>query len=103
MSNATQTPVLCNQVLAVIEYLNEDFANYFQLEYRGRMTAVEITALDGQMILSSVEPLRPQLVAELRRVSALCRHMADIVDDGEWCDAERDADETHQLIITDAA
>lgn len=57
-----QVPMLASRIEKIVDHINEQYRNQLRLQYDGRTITVEILALDSQVVLSAVKPLRPQLV-----------------------------------------
>lgn len=91
-----QLPVLISRAEQIVDHINEQYRNQFRLQYDGRTIAVEMLALESQVVLSSVKPLRPQLVEEFTRVSMFFGYLAQVMNDDDWSDDERDAYETYE-------
>lgn len=92
-------PFIVGKVQPVLDHLNEQFAGHLQLEYHGRTVGAKLTGPDAEILLSSTEPVRPQLIAELRRVARFLNYLATVMADSDWSDGEQDADELHRTII----
>ena len=91
-----QVPMLVSCIEKIVGHINEQYQDQFRLQYDGRTVSVEMLALDSQIVLSSVQPLRPQLVEEFARVSMFFGYLAQVTNDDDWGDEERDAYETYE-------
>lgn len=91
-----QAPMLVSCIEKIIGHINDEYQDQFRLKYDGRTISVEMQALESQVVLSSVEPLRPQLVKEFTRVSMFFGYLAQVMNDDDWSDDERSAFETYE-------
>lgn len=73
-----------------IEHLAELTGGVLKFNDQGRMIAVDVNASETEIILTDCNSLlRPQLIAELRRVAEFYGIMADMLDDAELCETEQ--------------
>lgn len=72
------------------EVLDHLAANFPELEFEWgpRFTTVAIACPEAELAVSSVEPIRPQLVKELRRLAAVLLDVADRVNYVDTCPSE---------------
>lgn len=85
-----QGSLLAPKAQTVIADFNRHFAGMIELDHRGRTITAKLTGPDGELLLSSVEPIRPQLAKELRRLALVCDFLASHVEDTNELDGEDD-------------
>ena len=78
----------------IVAHLNRQHDGFFRLHVKGPAITFERTAYEYDILLSSVKPLRQQLVRELRRVATFYAALAMRVQDSEPSDDELDGNES---------
>ncbi len=83
---------------SIIDFLNERYDGHLRLEHHGRTITASLTGPDAEIVLSSLDPIRAQLVLELQRVAGFYNWLALLLTEDDWCEAERDADEAAEMM-----
>jgi len=84
--------VPCNYPVAkkVVKYLEKNSEDQLEFEYKRRITKVRFKNPAVEMVLSNAEPIRIQLLKELRRVSSLYDNTAQWLSDADYSDDENE-------------
>ncbi len=72
----------------VVEHFAKHFAGRLSFEIVGDQVKVKPICPDARIRLRTVEPIRPQLVKELRRIAAMFETLSWYASDTDWSDDE---------------
>jgi len=81
-------PLWFNCQKETIEHLNRELAGTIELEWGERITRGRIVHRDMELVLSSIEPIRPQIMKEIKRIADSLSTLPDWIVERPFGDSE---------------